>query len=241
MSLDLSLWWKIQDFLIEVGGSPTREEFCKRTFDQIQRLIPYDAGAGLFDSRTTQLIVGVGLTESALDEYNSYYYRIQPWMTPEGTAKFAKMWRVNWREYDDSEFVTDYVRPNGLGFVMAEPTPRYFLGLSIHRSRWVSEFSDRERDILAVVNPHLTNMYRLHDRLSRGSHASQDEMAERFPSLSRRESEGFALLFDGLSASEIATHLFIGERTVESHMQAIYAKLNVHSRRQAIEKLSWES
>jgi class 3 adenylate cyclase/DNA-binding CsgD family transcriptional regulator len=48
--------------------------------------------------------------------------------------------------------------------------------------------------------------------------------------LSKREREVARLAVDGRSAKEIAAALFIGERTVESHLAAVYAKLGVSSR-----------
>jgi DNA-binding NarL/FixJ family response regulator len=42
------------------------------------------------------------------------------------------------------------------------------------------------------------------------------------------------LLVDGRSQHEIATRLFITPKTVATHIQRILAKLNVHSRAQAV-------
>ena len=48
--------------------------------------------------------------------------------------------------------------------------------------------------------------------------------------LSRRELEVARLVADGASNAQTAAQLFIGERTVESHVASIFNKLGVDSR-----------
>lgn len=48
--------------------------------------------------------------------------------------------------------------------------------------------------------------------------------------LSRRERDVAVLAARGMSAKEIATHLFVGQRTVETHLGNVYAKLGVESK-----------
>jgi class 3 adenylate cyclase/DNA-binding CsgD family transcriptional regulator len=50
--------------------------------------------------------------------------------------------------------------------------------------------------------------------------------------LTKREREVVRLAVAGCSARDIAKHLFIGERTVETHLAGAYAKLGVNSRRE---------
>ncbi|GIG61240.1 hypothetical protein Lfu02_56120 [Longispora fulva] len=52
----------------------------------------------------------------------------------------------------------------------------------------------------------------------------------RTPGLTRREQEVMELAVGGASAKDIAERLFIGERTVETHLANIYRKLGVRSR-----------
>lgn len=56
----------------------------------------------------------------------------------------------------------------------------------------------------------------------------------RFPALTRREAEVLALIGDGLGNAEIARTLFVSVATVKTHINAIFAKLAVRDRAQAI-------
>ncbi len=53
-------------------------------------------------------------------------------------------------------------------------------------------------------------------------------------SLSSREAEIMTLIAEGHSNGEIATALTVAEKTVKNHVNRIYAKLGVASRRAAI-------
>jgi DNA-binding CsgD family transcriptional regulator len=55
-------------------------------------------------------------------------------------------------------------------------------------------------------------------------------------SLTRREREVARLAATGMSAKEIAGLLFVGERTVESHLASVYAKLGVHSKLELVRR-----
>jgi DNA-binding NarL/FixJ family response regulator len=59
-------------------------------------------------------------------------------------------------------------------------------------------------------------------------------LADRFPQLTTRELEVLALIATGRSNGEIAAELFLGISTVKSHVNAIFAKLPVRDRAQAI-------
>ncbi len=52
--------------------------------------------------------------------------------------------------------------------------------------------------------------------------------------MSPREQEVLALLVQGLTDRAIADALFIGERTVNSHVARLYGKLGVRSRAAAV-------
>jgi len=56
--------------------------------------------------------------------------------------------------------------------------------------------------------------------------------------LTAREVEVLLLLDDRLETDQIATRLFISEHTVRSHVKSILRKLDVSSRREAVEKLA---
>ena len=64
------------------------------------------------------------------------------------------------------------------------------------------------------------------------SRAQVDEEASL--GLSTREIEVMSLIANGHTNGEIATHLFLAEKTVKNHVRRIYSKLGVHTRPAAI-------
>ncbi len=63
---------------------------------------------------------------------------------------------------------------------------------------------------------------------------SPDALRRRFPQLTPREAEILALLAAGRSNPEIAAELYIGAATVKTHVNALFAKLAVRNRADAI-------
>ncbi len=70
-------------------------------------------------------------------------------------------------------------------------------------------------------------------RLVQELRAGSKENASLFITLSEREREVLRLIADGLKNAEIASRLFISERTVKSHINNILSKLHVADRTQA--------
>lgn len=64
--------------------------------------------------------------------------------------------------------------------------------------------------------------------------ASPEALAARFPALTGREREVLGLIIQGRSNGEIADALFVGVSTVKTHINALFAKLGVRDRAQAI-------
>lgn len=59
-------------------------------------------------------------------------------------------------------------------------------------------------------------------------------LRDRFPSLTQREAEVLGLVAEGLSNPEIAARMFVSIATVKTHINAIFAKLELRDRAQAI-------
>src|SRR5262245_48070947 len=87
------------------------------------------------------------------------------------------------------------------------------------------EFSERDRDVLTVLRPHL-------DRLWRNAHLRRAAlaMARHTNGLTPRQLEILRWVALGKSNAEIARLLYLSPGTVRKHMDNIFAELGVRSR-----------
>ena len=98
--------------------------------------------------------------------------------------------------------------------------------------------SDASRDLVAAVETVLSNKIYFTSRIAEmvlGGYLGQAQLTTEgrgrvaSPALSAREREVVQLLAEGKSSKEIASHLELSVKTVETHRSNIMRKLNLHS------------
>jgi len=133
----------------------------------------------------------------------------------------------------------DYYRNVGLDHALALPlhVDRHLL-VSFVFNRIARDFSDRERDLLELVRPHLSNLYRQSHALAMAQRADNPS-TEGIPVLSSsnavatltpREREVLGWVAAGKTNAQIAQILGAMPRTVAKHLERIYEKLGVETR-----------
>jgi DNA-binding CsgD family transcriptional regulator len=121
----------------------------------------------------------------------------------------------------------DYYRAIRIDHVMAVPihVDRHVLvSFVVNRSK--RGFSDRDRERVEVIRPHLGHLYRLSAR--------KNEALEEIEALTARERDVLGWLGAGKTDKDIAAILAISPRTVQKHLQRIYEKLGVETRTAAV-------
>jgi len=144
---------------------------------------------------------------------------------------------------------TEFFRPLGLNYQMAvtiPSTPDLVIGIALNRSQ--ADFSERDRSVLEVIRPHLAQAYRnaaertrLTERAASVERIEQGGGRQVTPeagALTRREHEVLSLVAEGKTNPEIGARLTISGRTVQKHLEHVYAKLGVRSRTAAAVKLA---
>jgi DNA-binding CsgD family transcriptional regulator len=121
-----------------------------------------------------------------------------------------------------------------------------FTGVSLGRAG--RDYSDEERDVLALVIPHVRAVLRraeiapveipalrvaptLETTLVGGG-PSPESLAD--PRLTAREKQVLSLVARGLTDQQVANRLGVGVRTIGKHMENVHAKLGVNSRQAAV-------
>jgi DNA-binding CsgD family transcriptional regulator len=118
--------------------------------------------------------------------------------------------------FRESALYNDYYRRIRIDHAMALPIfvrDGLLVSFVLNRSR--RDFSDRERTLLDLLRPHLARLYR------------RTRVADR---LSAREGEVLHWIAQGKSDAQIGAILGISARTVQKHLQNLYAKLGVENR-----------
>ena len=88
------------------------------------------------------------------------------------------------------------------------------------------DFSDRDRDLLTVLRPHLHQAY-----------LDAERRRHPAPRLTARQQELLHLVAAGHTNAQIARRLGISEGTVRTHLENIYERLGVSSRTAAVTRV----
>ncbi len=119
--------------------------------------------------------------------------------------------------------------------------------LAIALSRRETDFTNEERELLAVARPHLIQVYRnaLHhaDVMSRQvlrADPFADQTILQDLGLTPAQAKVLSLIASGQSTADIASQLQISERTIQKHLQGVYQRLGVSDRSAAIHR-AWQA
>lgn len=146
------------------------------------------------------------------------------------------------RDFQRTGLYADYYRRIGLEFVIAVPI--FMDGhtlVSIVLNRRGLDFSERDRERLDLLRPHLAFLYR-QACVATGASLNASKavalapvQADPLPAeLTLREGEVMHWLSCGKTDAEIAALLSISPRTVQKHLEHIYVKLGVETRTAAV-------
>ena len=127
--------------------------------------------------------------------------------------------------FDVDEYVYEALRAGASGFLLKDAGADELL----HAIRVIAAGD-------ALLSPSITRRL-IADFAKR---PARSERPAALADLTARELEVLRLLARGLSNSEIATELVVGDATVKTHVARIFAKLDVHDRAQAV-VLAYES
>lgn len=114
-----------------------------------------------------------------------------------------------------------------------------FLGvLTIYRSKEEGDFTSDEMFLVKAFSDHLNlrfyEFYTKDDKNSSSTSYSITHLASKY-NLTNREEEVLQLIFEDMDSDQIADKLFISSYTLKKHLQNLYKKFNVSSKRNLLE------
>jgi DNA-binding CsgD family transcriptional regulator len=193
------------------------------------------------DLATGRTPLMVSVAGEQIDEEDPLYWTVGPdaitqYRCATGDLSAARLTDVvGWRRYRESPVYREYFGPGCVGYMLdlgLSARPGWQRTLLFCRDRADPDFSERDRDVLELLRPHLIAR---EARAVLRQHLRDDPPAEAIAiepaaSLTIREREIVHLVGQGKSNAAIARELWITPGTVKKHLENVYEKLGVSNR-----------
>lgn len=183
-----------------------------------------------------------------VDDADELYWTIGPcaitqYRSTTGDLSAARLSDVvAWRRYRESPIYREYYAPEGVGHMLdlgLPARPGWQRTILFCRDRADRDFSERDRDVLELLRPHLlarearAALWRRLGDVAGADDASSEPEA----SLTIREREIVFLAARGRTNAQIAAELWITPATVKKHLENVFDKLGVRSRSAAANRV----
>lgn len=234
-------WSRINDYLLEVGSVRNNNEFGLRALSCLADLVPYDNNGVLGineQSGKISICDAIGDASKWVELHNNYYWKAVP-----DSIRDSKPMILDWgRRLQHTEYGADFINPQGIACGLVTPlldeTGRFLGAIAVHRSKGTYSFTEKELEIMQVIQPHLSNLYNILKLTSKFDYQNlTDQILFGFPVLTKREAEIIAMIYNKFSTSMISSMLLISPRTVHKHVENIFEKVKVRSRKELMAKL----
>lgn len=230
-------WPQIHEFLLKIGQTDQPLALCKEAVLELNRLISYDSAYIFLLNDQSQLADNqvIGAPEKKIKEFIDYYVTIDP--CKQRTPPNAKTWTIDWNEFQNTEFHTDWGRQVDLSFTSSMylhnqkhiPGAIMFITRSGHHG-----FNDRDLALWEVVQSHLSTYFKLIDKLTPTA-LSVDFFND--SRMTKRENEIAEMLCRGLSITEICSLLVTSKSDLHRHLNNIFIKMKVSNRMELVKKI----
>jgi DNA-binding CsgD family transcriptional regulator len=134
------------------------------------------------------------------------------------------------RDFHRTELYQYVSRPVGIEDMMRLWLDPELAGARLEFDQARPAFTERDRDVLDVLQPHLKQLHR--HAVARRSRSLPPTLASE--GLTPREREVLELVAEGRTNAEIGAALWISPGTVRRHLENIFEKLGVHTRTAAV-------
>jgi DNA-binding CsgD family transcriptional regulator len=236
------------DFLADTRELDLEPPYCAGFVERLEGLVEGEAHPlyrenDLVGGRTPVLVDADGRQEDDADEL---YWTVGPcaitkYRSATGDLTAVRLTDVvSWRRYRDSPIYREYYA-GAVGYMLdlgLTALPGWQRTLLFCKASEEKDFSERDRDVLELLRPHLyarearAELYR---RLS--DDAATADRPDDDSALTLREREIVYLVGQGKTNAEIAAELWITPGTVKKHLEHVYDKLGVSGRTAAATRL----
>lgn len=239
-TITISDWEKINDIILGIYSAPV-ENILEDVMNDINELVPHSHALAYYQLEPTNLsspgllksrdipkdsLISYGEKYSQFDFINWYVDSLE--MT---VFRESDVLADNIRE--NSIFMKEWLAPlnifHGVCMVLTEKEQR-FGAMFLYRSKDDTDFSDKELEILKIINHHVTLRFTLYPSVDI-SPKTDKIMGTIFSNitLTKRELEILSMIKDGIKKIDLCENLHITKNTLNKHLDNIYKKLDLHT------------